>query len=76
VPVLNETRTIVKAYNAIFQRRVLETKGALKWLDFFDGLLSEDRDKLRPGLELDGTHLHPDYLKLLPTAWEKAVRGE
>lgn len=73
VPVLNETRHIVKAYNRIFERRVKETKGRLRWLDFFDGLLTDDRSALRPDLQLDGTHLHPDYLRLLPTAWEKAV---
>jgi hypothetical protein len=71
VPVLNETRHIVKAYNRHFKERVLQrAKGRLRWLEFFDELLTDDQKSLRPEYELDGTHLHPSYLSLLVRALE------
>ncbi|EFA78366.1 hypothetical protein PPL_09017 [Heterostelium album PN500] len=38
VPVLNETRVLVKTFNKIFKQKIEATK-ELKWLDFFDQLL-------------------------------------
>ncbi|CAM9515637.1 unnamed protein product [Choristocarpus tenellus] len=71
IPVLNETRAIVKTYNRIFRRQV-EATPCLHWLDFFDDMLTEDGMKLRPELELDGTHLSPAYLGLLEGTLRKA----
>ena len=57
-PVLDETRDMVKKYNAVL--RALVEASDLVWLDFFDGFL--DEAGLKPGYCLDGTHLHPTYL--------------
>ena len=59
--VLNETRSIVKKYNARLHRLV-DASPHLTWLDFFDPLLTPDHNLLLPKYRLDGTHLHPSYL--------------
>ena len=66
-PVLNETRHIVKLFNAQLRAKV-QKEPTLTWLDFFDGLLSADGERLADGLSLDGTHMHPDYVRLLEAA--------
>jgi len=66
-PVLNETRHIVKQFNAQLQAAVEQEKG-LYWLDFFPQLLSSDGAALADGLALDGTHLHPSYVRHLEQA--------
>ena len=50
VPVLNETRAIVKAFNARLQAAVAAAQAdtpGLKWLDMFDFLLSDDKEHVR-----------------------------
>jgi hypothetical protein len=51
------------------KKRVLETP-RLHWLDFFDELLTAD-GKLKKEYELDGTHIHPNYLPLLERELQK-----
>ena len=46
VPVLDETRDIVKRYNAAF-RRCVERSSFATWLDFFDQLLDEQQQRVR-----------------------------
>ena len=70
-PVLNETRHIVKPFNAALKAAVL-AEPSLTWLDFFDELLTPDGDALADGLSLDGTHLHPSYIRLVQAALERA----
>lgn len=67
IPVLDETRSMVTAYNRVF-RRVVNKSKVLRWLDFFDDLLDETGKKLLPEFRLDGTHLAPGYLRLLERA--------
>ncbi|CAM9765382.1 unnamed protein product [Laminaria digitata] len=79
VPVLAETRRMVKLYNRVF-RRMVEKSKHLHWLDFFDQMLDPTGNELRPEFRLDGTHLAPGYIGLLEKAlgdvWvEKAVSG-
>jgi len=40
----------------------------LFYLDFFDLLLSADKEKLASAYELDGTHMNPTYLPLVEQA--------
>jgi len=61
-PVLNETRYIIRKFNMAL-KAALENEPELMYLDFFDQLLSPDGERLRDGLALDGTHLHPSYVK-------------
>jgi hypothetical protein len=74
IPVLKETRSIVKTYNAIFKRMVeaQQGKSRMYWLDIFSQLLSDDGERLRDGLELDGTHLNPAYIPILETGINQA----
>ena len=62
-PVLNETRAVVKLFNAELKRR-LARHPSLHLLDFADDLL-ESEDGFRKDLTLDGTHMSPRYLELL-----------
>jgi len=66
-PVLNETRHIVKIFNAQLKTAVTK-EPSLHYLDFFNEMLSPSGDALADGLALDGTHLHPRYVKLLEKA--------
>ena len=66
-PVLNETRHIVKLFNAHLRDAVNREK-SLHMLDFFDQLLTSDGAALADGLRLDGTHMHPDYTRLMEAA--------
>ena len=72
MPVLNETRAMVKIYNRIFHRKVQKVPN-LKWLDFFDQMLTPAGDALRPEYALDGTHLSPAYLELVEAALNKVM---
>ena len=70
-PVLNETRPVVKEFNAALAARV-RRESTLRWLDFFDKLLTDDGERLADGLALDGTHMHPAYVNVLEEALERA----
>jgi len=73
VPVLDQTRHLVKAYNALLRTRV-QREPELHWLDgIFEELLTRDGKHLRPEFKLDGTHLHPRYLPLLGASLTKAL---
>jgi len=67
VPVLNETRAMVKQFNTALKERVTSSP-ELQWLEFYENLLTEDKEQLREEYSLDGTHLHPAYLALLEKA--------
>jgi hypothetical protein len=67
IPVLNETRSIVTVYNALYHHRITSPDMralGIEWLDFFDDLLTP-QGLLRPDFELDATHLHPRYTGLI-----------
>ncbi|CAM9698760.1 unnamed protein product [Ectocarpus sp. 13 AM-2016] len=53
IPVLDETRGMVKTYNRVFRRMVDKSKH-LHWLDFFEQLLDDTGSSLRPNFRLDG----------------------
>jgi len=67
-PVLNETRDVVKQFNSHLEAAVSAAAPTLRWLDFFESMLAPAGDALAHGLELDGTHLHPDYVRLLESS--------
>ncbi|CAM9673495.1 unnamed protein product [Chrysoparadoxa australica] len=69
IPVLNETRALVTLYNGFF-RKAVDASKSLVWLDFFDDML-EGGLNLRKGLELDGTHLSPNYVPCLERALQE-----
>eukprot|EP00903_Cladosiphon_okamuranus_P013727 g12780.t1 len=79
IPVLDETRNMVKMYNRVFRRMVGKSKH-LHWLDFFDRLLDDEGTGLRPDFRLDGTHLGPSYVGLLEKAlgevWVEKAAGK
>jgi len=73
-PVIKETRHIVKIFNTILKKTLAKyakelPEGKLVWLDFFDELL--EGPELRPEFNLDGTHIHPNYLKVVEAAFNK-----
>ncbi|KAF6255223.1 hypothetical protein COO60DRAFT_1662566 [Scenedesmus sp. NREL 46B-D3] len=79
-PVLDETRHIVKLFNAALQEgltKVLhshpELHQRLAFLDFFQELLTSDGSGLLQQLEFDGSHLHPRYLGHLEAALNAAL---
>ena len=63
-PVLNETRHIVTMFN-VQLRAAVAKEPSLYMLDFFGDLVSADGSALADGLSLDGTHLHPRYVRFL-----------
>jgi len=72
LPMLNETRQLVLAYNSIYREAIDKLSSSkIAWLDFFEDLLivgsegSADDVKLRPGLAMDGTHISPAYCQLM-----------
>eukprot|EP00669_Euglena_mutabilis_P000749 TRINITY_DN10980_c0_g1_i1.p1 TRINITY_DN10980_c0_g1~~TRINITY_DN10980_c0_g1_i1.p1 ORF type:complete len:258 (-),score=89.14 TRINITY_DN10980_c0_g1_i1:29-802(-) len=68
-PVLDVTRPTVVLFNALLPKALHRlAHPAIRWLDFYELLLTEDRRSLRPEYALDGTHLHPRYLPLLEAA--------
>ena len=69
-PVLNETRHIVTLFNRQLVKAVAK-EPSLTMLDFFDDLLTPDGKGLADGLALDGTHMHPDYTKVMEKALAK-----
>lgn len=70
-PVLNETRHIVTIFNKQLAEAVKKERN-LHMLDFFSQLVSSDGSALADGLQLDGTHMHPDYTKLMEEELLKA----
>eukprot|EP00941_MAST-03F_sp_MAST-3F-sp1_P005489 g5489.t1 len=66
VPVLDVTRAIVLAFNLALRSRI-EQLNQLQWVDIAHQLTVDCKGerKLRTEFELDGTHLGPEYLKLL-----------
>ena len=68
IPVLKETRGVVKQYNEIFKEAVAKCD-ELQWLDIFDCFLEEEGGELKEEMKLDGTHLHPAYLKHVEEWW-------
>ena len=70
-PVLNETRHIVTLFNKHL-REAVKKAPSLHMLDFFDALLTPDGSALADGLKLDGTHMHPDYTKIMEVELAKA----
>lgn len=78
--VLDETRHIIKLFNAALQEgltKVLhshpELHQRLAFLDFFQELLTSDGSGLLQQLEFDGSHLHPRYLGHLEAALNAAL---
>merc|ERR1712166_506448 len=70
--VINETRHIVKQFNATLAKRLRrEDSPQLHWLDFFEGTLTADGSELRSEFNLDETHAHPAYLELLGDAMDR-----
>lgn len=69
VPVLDPTRHLVIAYNAIFKEACAKVPG-LVWLDFFNSLLNTVcvPPLLKDKYKMDGTHLHPAYVELIEQA--------
>ncbi|PRP87532.1 hypothetical protein PROFUN_00743 [Planoprotostelium fungivorum] len=65
-PVLNETRETVKAFNERLKGKV--QKSQLKYLDFFEEMLTEDGKELKETLQMDGTHLSPLYVPIMEAA--------
>jgi tetratricopeptide (TPR) repeat protein len=68
VPVLDVTRDIVRQYNQVLGAAVRAHPKQLRWLDFADALLTDDKQSLRADYHLDGTHLHPNYVALVQQA--------
>lgn len=63
LPVLNETRPIVIAYNAVYEKAIKGMKDkSVIWLNFFDQLLNEDKTMLLNDYKMDGTHINPIYV--------------
>eukprot|EP01133_Synstelium_polycarpum_P007419 gene7419-8679_t len=71
VPVLNETRFLVKQFNKILKQKVDATPELL-YLDFFEKLLDTDGG-FNTQYALDGTHMNPSYVKLLEAAINEHV---
>eukprot|EP01132_Coremiostelium_polycephalum_P003811 gene3811-4741_t len=68
VPVLNETRFLVKIFNRLLKQKIMATPG-LVFLDFFENLLTPDGSGFNMEYALDGTHMNPNYVALI----EKAI---
>jgi hypothetical protein len=61
-PVIDITREIVTTFNAILKTK-LKSHPSLILLDFADDFLApNDKSKLNPKFDLDGTHMNPHYL--------------
>lgn len=80
LPVLDVTRDTVKLFNRIMLEKLakLNSKASshrnrLKWLHFFDQLLTSDQKSLQKEYELDGTHIHPRYTPLLEKALNEVL---
>lgn len=64
---------MVKQFNQVLEQRVRESKKFL-WLDFFSSLLVDDGSKLNPDYALDGTHMNPNYLKLVESSMDRLAQ--
>ena len=74
VPVLDVTRPVVTQFNSTLSKRL--SGGAhptLSYLSFFPDLLSND-GKFNEEYKLDGTHLHPKYIKLMEREVNKKIK--
>ena len=67
LPVLDLTRPIVLQFNRILATKLL-AEPSLKWLNFVNDLLTADGQSLKDEFKLDGTHMHPSYLKMFMAA--------
>ena len=43
----------------------------VKWLDFYDDLITADGKNLRDDMKMDGTHVSPAYVRLMEEAFQK-----
>lgn len=43
----------------------------MKWLDFYDDLITADGKNLRDDMKMDGTHVSPAYVRLMEEAFQK-----
>lgn len=66
-PVMRETRDVVQRYNQLYREAVRSVQ-QLTWLDVLDHRLGDA--EWGEAFQLDGTHLHPDFLALLESAFE------
>eukprot|EP01139_Manchomonas_bermudensis_P005484 Amastigsp_a175212_10.p3 type:complete len:185 gc:universal Amastigsp_a175212_10:560-6(-) len=66
MPVLNETRPVVRAFNA--QLVVACRTALIPCLDFTEKLLTDDGAAFRPEFSLDGTHASPAYIAMFEDA--------
>eukprot|EP01112_Ceratiomyxa_fruticulosa_P020635 TRINITY_DN7095_c0_g2_i1.p1 TRINITY_DN7095_c0_g2~~TRINITY_DN7095_c0_g2_i1.p1 ORF type:complete len:746 (-),score=166.86 TRINITY_DN7095_c0_g2_i1:30-2267(-) len=69
VPVLNETRHIVKLFNRLLRSKVERVK-EIKGVDFFDKLLTPDQGALKSCYYLDGTLLKQKNLEVLEESFK------
>jgi hypothetical protein len=53
--------------------RTPEARGRLHWLDVADQLLTPDGSRIRPHLQLDGTHMAPAFVHTLEAAAQRAL---
>jgi len=53
--------------------RTPEARGRLHWLDVADQLLTPDGARIRPHLQLDGTHMAPAFVHTLEAAMQRAL---
>jgi len=70
LPVLDVTRDIVAAFNPIYKQAMTSITG-VKWLDFYDDLITADGKNLRDDMKMDGTHVSPAYVRLMEEAFQK-----
>mmetsp|Transcript_5538 Transcript_5538/g.9262 ORF Transcript_5538/g.9262 Transcript_5538/m.9262 type:complete len:141 (+) Transcript_5538:136-558(+) len=72
VPVLDPTRPTVKRFNQRLRKKIKSSK-YLKYLDFFDELLSKDGQNFNEAYALDGTHMSPKYLPKMEESINRAL---
>lgn len=48
----------------------------LRWLDVADEYLCENRAKLKPRLNFDGTHMSPVFLEYIDVALQQLTRAQ
>jgi hypothetical protein len=68
-PVLDATRANVTKFNRLLEDALAAHRSWCVWLGFFPDLLR--KDALADEFRLDGTHLHPAYVRLLTAALEE-----
>ena len=75
LPILDVTRHLVTQFNNLLGATLLASEriqrnGNIKWLDFYEKMLTEDGKDLLPEYALDGTHANPAYISLLEEAMQ------